>query len=337
MIIVMKTGASQSQIDGIENFLKNSGFGVHISVGTERTIIGAIGDERVLAASPLEVMPGVDKVMPVVETYKLVSRNFKPETTVIKVKDQEIGTDKLTIMAGPCSVESPEQILATAIHLKSQGANFLRGGAYKPRTSPYSFQGLEEEGFKMLAEAGRATGMPVISEVVSTVSLEQALKHVDIVQVGTRNMQNFHLLKEIGKLKIPVLLKRGLASTIEEWLNAAEHIMSGGNYNVILCERGIRTFETATRFTLDLSAIPIVKELSHLPILVDPSHGTGKSKLVAPMGRAAIAAGADGLMVEVHPNPKAALSDGPQSLDFVEFTSLMDDISKIAGIVGRKI
>jgi len=337
MIIVMKTGASQPQIDGIEKFLRDSGFGVHISVGTERTIIGAIGDERILAVSPLEVMPGVDKVMPVVETYKLASRNFKPESTVIKVKDQEIGADKIAIMAGPCSVESPEQILETALHLKANGANFLRGGAYKPRTSPYSFQGLEEEGFRMLAEAGREAGLPVISEVVSSVSLEQALKHVDIVQIGTRNMQNFHLLKEIGKLKVPVLLKRGLASTIEEWLNAAEHIMSGGNYNVILCERGIRTFEVATRFTLDLSAVPIIKELSHLPVLVDPSHGTGKSKLVAPMSRAAIAAGADGLMIEVHPNPKAALSDGPQSLDFQAFDSLMADISQIVRIVGRKI
>jgi len=337
MIIVMKTGASQLQIDGIEKFLKEHGFGVHISVGTERTIIGAIGDERILAVSPLEVMAGVDKVMPVVETYKLVSRNFRPESTVIKVKDQEIGSDKLAIMAGPCSVESPEQILETALHIKSRGANFLRGGAYKPRTSPYSFQGLEEEGFRMLAEAGREAGLPVISEVVSTVSLEQALKHIDMVQVGTRNMQNFHLLKEIGKLKIPVLLKRGLASTVEEWLNAAEHIMSGGNYNVVLCERGIRTFETATRFTLDLSAVPLIKELSHLPVLVDPSHGTGKSKLVAPMSRAAIAAGADGLMIEVHPNPKEALSDGPQSLDFMAFDSLMDDIVKIAGIVGKKV
>lgn len=335
MIIVMKTGASQSQIDGIEKFLKDNGFGVHISVGTERTIIGAIGDERILAVSPLEVMPGVDKVMPVVETYKLAGRNFKPDSTVIKIKDQEIGSGKLAIMAGPCSVESPEQILLTALNLKSQGANFLRGGAYKPRTSPYSFQGLEEEGFRMLAEAGSQASLPVVSEVVSPVSLEQALKYVDIVQVGTRNMQNFHLLKEIGKLKVPVLLKRGLASTVEEWLNAAEHIMSHGNYNVILCERGIRTFETATRFTLDLSAVPLIKELSHLPVLVDPSHGTGKSKLVAPMSLAAIAAGADGLMIEVHPNPKEALSDGPQSLDFKSFEQLMKDIAQISRIVGK--
>jgi len=337
MIIVMKTGASQAHIDGIENFLKSNGFGVHISVGMERTIIGAIGDERILAISPLEVMPGVDKVMPVVESYKLVSRNFKPESSIIKVKDQTIGGDRLAVMAGPCSVESFDQILQTALYLKSQGANFLRGGAYKPRTSPYSFQGLEEEGFKMLAQAGREAGLVVISEVVSTVSLEQAVKYVDMVQVGTRNMQNFHLLKEIGKLQIPVLLKRGLASTVEEWLNAAEHIMSGGNYNVVLCERGIRTFETATRFTLDLSAVPIIKELSHLPVMVDPSHGTGKSKLVAPMSRASIAAGADGLMIEVHPNPKEALSDGPQSLDFNAFKTLMEDLSQIAGIVGKRI
>jgi len=337
MIIVMKPEATQVEIDGIESFLKNLGYGVHISVGKERTIIGAIGDERDLAVSPLEVLPGVDRVLAILESYKLASRNFKHESTVITIKGHEIGGKTLAIMAGPCSVESPEQITSTAQHLKSHGVTFLRGGAYKPRTSPYSFQGLEEEGFKMLYEAGQATGMPIVSEVVSEASLDKALKYLDIVQVGTRNMQNFHLLKTIGKLTIPVLLKRGLASTIEEWLNAAEHIMSCGNHNVILCERGIRTFETATRFTLDLSAIPLIKELSHLPVLVDPSHGTGKSKLVAPMSRAAIAAGADGLMVEVHPNPKAALSDGPQSLDFAHFDSLMTDLIKIAGIMNREI
>jgi len=337
MIIVMKPEATQVEIDGIDSFLKNLGYGVHISVGKERTIIGAIGDERDLAVSPLEVMPGVDRVVAILESYKLASRNFKHESTVINVKGYEIGGRSLAIMAGPCSVESPEQIISTAQHLKSHGVTFLRGGAYKPRTSPYSFQGLEEEGFRMLYEAGQATGMPIVSEVVSEASLDEALKYLDIVQVGTRNMQNFHLLKKIGKLNIPVLLKRGLASTIEEWLNAAEHIMNGGNYNVILCERGIRTFETATRFTLDLSAVPLIKELSHLPVMVDPSHGTGKSKLVAPMSRAAIAAGADGLMVEVHPNPKAALSDGPQSLDFGHFDALMSDLVKIAGIMNREI
>lgn len=337
MVIIMKPEATQVEIDGIEGFLRKLGYGVHISVGKERTIIGALGDEKELSVSPIEVMPGVDRVVAILESYKLASRNFKQESTVISVKGHKIGGSSFAIMAGPCSVESPEQIISTAQRLKSRGVTFLRGGAYKPRTSPYSFQGLEEEGFKLLHEAGKITNMPIVSEVVSEASLDEALKYLDVIQIGTRNMQNFHLLKKVGKLKIPVLLKRGLASTIEEWLNAAEHIMSGGNHEVILCERGIRTFETATRFTLDLSAVPLVKDLSHLPIMVDPSHGTGKSKLVAPMSRAAMAAGADGLMVEVHPNPKAALSDGPQSLDFDQFEVLMNELNKIAGIMNKVI
>ncbi len=281
-------------------------------------------------------MPGVDRLVPIVEPFKLAGRTFKPESTVIRIKDVEIGSKKLVMMAGPCAVESHEQIIQTAKFLKSRGVQFLRGGAYKPRTSPYSFQGLEEEGYRLLAEAAKETGLLVVSEIVSLKSIEQAVKYVDVFQIGARNMQNFQLLREVGRTNIPVVLKRGLASTIEEWLNAAEYIMNEGNYNIILCERGIRTFETYTRNTLDLSAVPIIKEISHLPIIVDPSHGTGKWNLVTPMSRAAIAAGADGLIVEVHPDPKSALSDGPQSLNFDTFNSLIDEVAKVAGVIGRE-
>jgi len=337
MVIVMKPNAKKEDIAEIEKLLKSLNLGVHISVGSERTIIGIIGDKRVLADTPLELMPGVDRLVPIVESYKLAGKTFKPEPSVIKVKDKEIGGRKLAIMAGPCAVESREQVMEIARHLKAQGVQFIRGGAYKPRTSPYSFQGLEEEGLKILAEAREETGLLVVSEVVSPGSLETVARYVDVLQIGARNMQNFHLLKEVGRSKLPVLLKRGLSATIEEWLNAAEYIMSEGNYNVILCERGIRTFETSTRNTLDLSAVPVIKEKSHLPIIVDPSHGTGKWSLVTPMARAAIAAGADGLMIEVHPDPKTALSDGPQSLNFKSFDSLMEEISKLAGIFDREI
>lgn len=335
MVIVMKPQATKEDIKGIESLLKDLNLGVHISEGSERTIIGVIGDKRLLAATPLELMPGVDKTVHIVEPYKLVGKTFKPEPTVVKVKDIEIGGKSVVVMAGPCAVENREQILSTARFLKSQGVKFLRGGAYKPRTSPYSFQGMEEDGLKLLAEAREETGLLVVSEAVSTKSLEVAAKYVDMVQIGARNMQNFNLLQEAGRMKIPVMLKRGLSATIEEWLNAAEYIMNEGNYDIILCERGIRTFETYTRNTLDLSSIPIAKELSHLPVIADPSHGTGKWNLVTPMSRAAIAAGADGVIVEVHPCPKAALSDGPQSLNFDTFTSMMEDIKKIAEIVGR--
>lgn len=337
MVIVMKKDASKKQVNEIEEVLKNLGLGVHISIGSERIIIGVIGDKRVLADTPLELMPGVDRLIPIVESYKLAGKTFKPESSVIRIKDVEIGGKGLAIMAGPCAVENRQQMLETARFLKTQGVQFLRGGAYKPRTSPYSFQGLEEEGFKILSEARDETGLLIVSEVVSAISLEKAVPFVDIIQIGARNMQNFQLLKEAGRSKVPVLLKRGLASTIDELLNAAEYIMSEGNYQVILCERGIRTFETYTRNTLDISAVPVIKEISHLPIIVDPSHGTGKWTLVTPMGRAAIAAGADGLMIEVHPNPKSALSDGPQSLNFETFRSLMEDIRKMAAILGREL
>lgn len=337
MVIVMKSNASQDQINKVEKLLKDLDLGVHISVGSERTIIGVIGDKRKLANTPLEVMPGVERLVPIVEPYKLVNKTFKPESSVININGVEVGGRSLAIIAGPCAVESEEQIMETALFLKNQGVQFLRGGAYKPRTSPYSFQGLGEEGLKLLAKVRKETGLLIVSEVVSHDSLEKAMEYVDVVQIGARNMQNFDLLQRVGRTKMPVILKRGLSSNIEEWLNAAEYIMNEGNYNIILCERGIRTFETYTRNTLDLSSVPIIKETSHLPIIVDPSHGTGKWNLVTPMARAGIAAGADGLMIEVHPNPQVALSDGNQSLNFESFSKLMDEIRKIAPILKREL
>jgi len=337
MVIVMRPDATKEQIANIENFLKGLNLGVHISVGSERTIIGIIGDKRILADTPLELMPGVDRLVPIVESFKLASKTFKPDPSIIEIKDIKVGGKKLAIIAGPCAVESYEQLYETASFLKSRGIRLLRGGAYKPRTSPYSFQGLREEGYQYLAEIGKELDMAIVSEVVSPESLEKASQYVDVIQIGARNMQNFELLREAGKSKIPVILKRGLSSTIEEWLNAAEYIMNEGNYNIILCERGIRTFETFTRNTLDLSSVPLIKELSHLPIIVDPSHGTGKWNLVTPMARAAVAAGADGLMIEVHPNPQTALSDGPQSLNFDAFNTLINEIQKISVIVEREL
>jgi 3-deoxy-7-phosphoheptulonate synthase len=337
MVIVMKAQATKEDISGVEKLLKDLNLGVHISEGSERTIIGVIGDKRLLADFPLELLPGVDRAVHIVEPYKLVNRTFHPDNSVVKVKDSEIGGSQIVVIAGPCAVESEEQIVSTARFLKSKGVKFLRGGAYKPRTSPYSFQGMEEEGLKILAAAREETGLLIVSEAVSSKSLELVAKYADMVQIGARNMQNFSLLQEVGRLKTPVILKRGLSATIEEWLNAAEYIMNEGNYNIILCERGIRTFETYTRNTLDLSSIPAVKELSHLPVIADPSHGTGRWKMVTPMSRAAIAAGADGLIVEIHPCPKDALSDGPQSLNFDTFSELMEDIHRIAGIINREV
>mgnify|MGYP001003035015 FL=1 len=335
MVIVMKTTAVKDDVKNIERLLERLDLGAHISEGAERTIIGVIGDKRLLDGVPLELMPGVDKLVPIVEPFKLASRAFDPEPSIVEIGDTQIGGDKLAIIAGPCAVEDREQVLKVARYLKSTGVDFIRGGAYKPRSSPYSFQGLEEEGFKLLAEAREETGLLVVSEVISTEFLEQAVEYVDVIQIGARNMQNFQLLREVGRIDKPVILKRGLSSTIEEWLNAAEYIMNEGNYDVILCERGIRTFETYTRNTLDLSSVPLIKEISHLPIIVDPSHGTGKASLVTPMSRAAVAAGADGLMIEVHPDPKCALSDGPQSLDFEAFSGLMEEIDKMANALGR--
>mgnify|MGYP000870262945 CR=1 FL=1 len=336
MIIVMNPKSNQMQIDDVINVLKNAGLGVHISQGTERTIIGIIGDKSVLRDIPLELMPGVEKLVPIVESFKLAGKTFKPEPSIIDVNGVKIGGKELTIMAGPCAVESYEQIMEAARAVKKSGAQFLRGGAFKPRTSPYAFQGLEEEGLKLLKAAKDETGLQIITEVTSEKAVELSIPYVDMFQIGARNVQNFQLLREVGKSMKPVLLKRGSATTIDEWLNAAEYIMSEGNYDVVLCERGIRTFETATRNTLDISAVPVVKNKSHLPIIVDPSHAAGKSKYVIPLSRAAIAAGADGLIVEVHPNPMMAMSDAAQQLNLNDFDALCKDISKLALILERE-
>ena len=336
MIIVMNPKSNQMQIDDVINVLKNSGLGVHISQGTERTIIGIIGDKSVLRDIPLELMPGVEKLVPIVESFKLAGKTFRPEPSIVDVNGVKIGGKELTIMAGPCAVESYEQIMESARAVKKSGAQFLRGGAFKPRTSPYAFQGLEEEGLKLLKAAKDETGLQIITEVTCEKAVELSIPYVDMFQIGARNVQNFQLLREVGKSMKPVLLKRGSATTIDEWLNAAEYIMSEGNYDVVLCERGIRTFETATRNTLDISAVPVVKNMSHLPVIVDPSHAAGKAKFVIPLSRAAIAAGADGIIVEVHPNPMMAMSDAAQQLNLKDFDSLCKDISKLAPILERE-
>jgi len=335
MIIVMKPEATQEQLNKVLTKLDSVGLKVHLSEGATRTIIGVIGDKRFIAQMPIEAMDGVEKMVSVTVDYKLVSREFKQEDTIVDVGGVLIGGSHLVVMAGPCAVESREQLLQSAEIVKKAGAHFLRGGAYKPRTSPYAFQGLEVRGLEMLAEAREKTGLKIVTEVVDVESVSVVSDYADMLQIGSRNMQNFQLLKTVGKTNKPVLLKRGLSATINEWLNAAEYIMSEGNYNVVLCERGIRTYEEYTRNTLDLSAVAAVKNISHLPIIVDPSHGTGRWELVGPMSRAGIAAGADGLMIEVHPNPAEALSDGKQSLTPENFTILMQEITSIAGIMGK--
>ncbi|MGI6558519.1 MAG: 3-deoxy-7-phosphoheptulonate synthase [Limnochordia bacterium] len=335
MIVVMERGASDRQVDEVVKRLKEFGFDIHLSRGVERTIIGAIGEKKSMAVSSLEVMDGVERIVPILQPFKLAGREFKPEKTVVRVGGVEFGGNRVPVIAGPCAVESEEQLLEAARAVKEAGASVLRGGAYKPRTSPYSFQGLEETGLALLAEARRMTGLPVVTEVVNPRDVELVSRYVDMLQVGARNMQNFVLLREVGRAKKPVLLKRGLAATIAEWLMAAEYIVSAGNYDVILCERGIRTYETSTRNTLDLSAVAEVQRISHLPVLVDPSHSTGKWRLVGPMSKAAIAAGADGLIIEVHPNPELALSDGPQSLKPEKFAQLMGELAAVAEAVGR--
>lgn len=337
MIIVMKPHARQEAIDHIIELIRSNGLEAHLSAGREVTIIGVIGDKTRLADKNLEIAEDVERIVPVTESYKLANRKFHPESSVIKAGDIEIGGGRLVIMSGPCAVESREQLMETAFAVKKAGAQILRGGAYKPRTSPYAFQGLEEEGLRYMKEAREATGLRVVCEVTSLHAIESAMKYVDILQIGARNMQNFYLLKEAGKTGLPVLLKRGLAATIDEWLNAAEYIMSEGNPNVILCERGIRTFETATRNTLDISAVPVIKERSHLPIIVDPSHASGIRSLVKPLAMAAVAAGADGLMIETHPNPSQALSDGPQSLTFPQFGELCRELQPLAALMGRSL
>lgn len=336
MIIVMKPGAKKESIQKIISIIEEKGLTAHISDGKEVTIIGVVGDKTKLQGQNLEIVEDVDKIVPVTESYKLANKKFHPNPSVIKVGNVSIGGDELVIMSGPCAVESREQLLETARAIKTAGAQILRGGAYKPRTSPYAFQGLEEEGLKYMKEAREETGLSVVCEVTSLAAIEAAVKYVDMLQIGARNMQNFYLLKEAGKTGLPVLLKRGLSATIDEWLNASEYIIAEGNPNVVLCERGIRTFETATRNTLDISAVPVIKDKSHLPIIVDPSHATGVRKYVKPLALSAVAAGADGLMIEAHPNPAAALSDGPQSLTFPQLEKLCIEIKPFASIMGRK-
>ena len=337
MIIVLRPDATEEQQDHIIKKLKGLGLQVHISKGTERTILGAIGDEAILQSVPLEAIPGVEKVLPILKPYKLASRDFRKENTVIDVGGMQIGGNRIAVMAGPCAIENKTLLVEIAKEVKAAGANFLRGGAFKPRTSPYAFQGLEEEGLKYLAETRERVGLPVVTEVMDPRDIDMIVKYADILQIGARNMQNFRLLKDVGLCKKPVLLKRGISATIKEWLMSAEYIMSGGNHQVILCERGIRTYETATRNTLDLSAIPVLKQMTHLPVVVDPSHAVGKWDLVAPMAKAAVAAGADGLIIEVHSNPEEALCDGEQSLKPRSFKQLMDELKPIAAAVGRTI
>jgi len=338
MIIVLKPNATQEQIDHIVEKVGKLGLKPHISKGEERTIIGVIGPEDVLRVTPLEAFAGVEKVMPVLAPYKLVSRTFKPEDSVIDLgKGVKIGGKQVVIMAGPCTVENLEMLEKTAAEVKQAGATVLRGGAFKPRTSPYSFQGLGEEALRYLKNVGDKFGLVTISEVMDTRDVELVASYVDVLQIGCRNMQNFNLLREVGQTKKPVLLKRGMSSTVKDLFMSAEYILSEGNFNVILCERGIRTFEDQTRNTLDISAVPCVKGLSHLPIVVDPSHAAGKWELVPSLSRAAVAAGADGLLIEVHISPEDAVSDGAQSLLPANFSAMMKDLKSIAKSVGRTI
>ncbi|MCX5700253.1 MAG: 3-deoxy-7-phosphoheptulonate synthase [Candidatus Omnitrophica bacterium] len=338
MIIVLRPDATGEQIDHIIEKVTKLGLTAHVSKGTERTIIGVIGPEDVLQVTPLEVFPGVERVMPVLAPYRLVSREFKKENSIIDLgKGFKIGDRRLAIMAGPCAIENLKTLHEIASEVKKAGAMILRGGAFKPRTSPYSFQGLGEEGLKILKQVGDELGLVTVSEVMDTRDVALVERYVDVMQIGARNMQNFNLLKEVGLTKKPVLLKRGLASTIKELLMSAEYILSGGNFNVILCERGIRTFEDSTRNTLDISAVPVIKQLSHLPVIVDPSHAAGKWGLVAPLAKAAIAIGADGLIIEVHNCPEDATSDGAQSLLPSNFSNLMLELKGLAKITGREI
>jgi 3-deoxy-7-phosphoheptulonate synthase len=338
MIIVLKPNATKAQISHIVKKIGEFKLRAQISKGKERTIIGVIGDERIMATVPVEAFQGVEKVMTILKPYKLASKDFKKEPSIIDVGfGVKIGGNQIAMVAGPCSVESREQLMATAKAVKAAGANILRGGAFKPRTSPYAFQGMAEEGLKILAEARDTYKLPIVTEVLDTRHVELVNKYADVFQIGARNMQNFELLKEVGKTKKPVLLKRGMMSTIKEWLMSAEYILASGNMNVILCERGIRTFETETRNTLDLSAIPLIKSLSHLPVVSDPSHGTGKKILIETMAMASVAAGADGILIEVHPKPEEALSDGDQSLLPSEYKKLVESCRKIARAIDRKL
>lgn len=338
MIIVLRPDATKKQINHIVERVKKLGLKPWVSTGVERTIIGVIGEEDVLRIQPLEVFPGVEKVMPILTPYKLVSLNFKKEGSQINIgKGLKVGGERIIVMAGPCSVENEKLLVKIAKRVKEAGATVLRGGAFKPRSSPYSFQGLGEKGLKYLARAKKETGLLIITELMDTRDMSLVERYADIIQIGARNMQNFTLLKVVGQSQKPVLLKRGMSSTIKELLMSAEYILSEGNFNVMLCERGIRTFEDYTRFTLDINAVPAIKALSHLPVVIDPSHATGKWGLVAACTKASVAAGCDGLLIEVHPNPEEALSDGAQSLLPENFSRLMKDLKKVAHAVGRKI
>jgi 3-deoxy-7-phosphoheptulonate synthase len=337
MIVIMKHSATQEQINNLVAHIEQRGCQVNVSRGEERVIVGIIGNGRPLNPALFSGMSGVERAVPVLQPFKLASREFHPQDTVVKVNGVLMGTNQIVVMAGPCAVESHEQLLVTARAVKQAGAKVLRGGAFKPRTSPYSFQGLGVEGLKLLAEARKETGLPVVTEVIAPEMVPLVSTYADILQIGARNMHNYSLLHAVGEIQRPVLLKRGMMSTIEELLMAAEYILSHGNDRVILCERGIRTFEPYTRNTIDISAVPLLKKLTHLPVIVDPSHATGKWELVGPVSKAAIAAGADGLIIEVHPSPEQALSDGPQSLRPERFEALMEELDPIAKAVGRTL
>ena len=337
MIIIMKPNASEEAVGKIKNLIESKGLQAHLSKGTEVTIVGVVGDKTKLQGANIEMAEAWIKIVPVTETYKLVNKKFHPEDSVIRVGNTHIGPGRLTMMAGPCAIENHDMVIETAIAVKKAGAEFLRGGAYKPRTSPYAFQGLEEEGLQYMKEARDETGLNIVCEVTSLRALETAEEYGgDMIQIGARNMQNFELLKEAGRAGLPVLLKRGLSATIDEWLNAAEYIASEGNPHIVLCERGIRTYETATRNTLDISAVPVIRAKSHLPIIIDPSHATGVRAYIEPISKAAVAVGADGLIVEVHPCPSCALSDGPQSLTFEQFEQLTENLKPYAALAGRR-
>jgi 3-deoxy-7-phosphoheptulonate synthase len=339
MMVIMKPGHTPEEFEAVMSRIREVGLDGHPIFGVERTVIGVVGLDREHPelADDLEVMDGVEGTVPISSPFKLCSREFRTDDTIVDIKGVKVGEGTVTVMAGPCAVESEQQVLATAHAVKARGASIMRGGAFKPRTSPYSFRGLEVEGLKLLAKARAETGLPIVTEVMSEASVDDVAEYADILQIGTRNAQNFFLLEAVAKAKKPVLLKRGMSSSIQEWLLAAEYILAKGNPNVILCERGIRTFETAARNTMDINAVPLVKELSHLPIVADPSHGTGKRRLVEPVALGMVAAGADGLILEVHPSPEHALSDGAQSLDFDMFASVMANVAKVAAAVGKRI
>jgi 3-deoxy-7-phosphoheptulonate synthase len=337
MMIIMKPNATPEQVEGVIQVIKSLGLTPHLSQGVETSVIGAVGESHNIPTDRFEVLDGVESVKRITQPFKLASRQFHPEDSVFPLDGFQVGGNDIAIIAGPCSIESRTQILETAQAVREAGANALRGGAFKPRTSPYSFQGLGEEGLEYLAEAREKTGMPIVAEIMSQTQLDLMVKYVDVLQVGARNMQNYNLLRSIGETRTTVLLKRGLSATIEELLMSAEYILAGGNRQVMLCERGIRTFETATRNTTDINAIPVLKSLTHLPVILDPSHSTGNADYVTAVARAAVAAGADGLIIEVHPDPAHALSDGKQSLKPEKFAELVKQVSAIAQVVGRRI